>query len=79
MNHNHKAARQYSDQIHCSHCGRQWDVNDPDPPECNPVALVDKLDLMLDECETEPVVKTSSVAQRIKELRDIVHEIKSVK
>lgn len=30
----HKAVRQYSDQYHCSHCGKQWDVNDPNPPEC---------------------------------------------
>jgi hypothetical protein len=31
---NHKNARQYGDQIHCSHCVKQWDVNDIDPPEC---------------------------------------------
>lgn len=30
----HKKARQYSDQMHCAECGKQWDVNDPDPPEC---------------------------------------------
>lgn len=30
----HKNVRQYSDQYHCSSCGRQWDVNDPDPPPC---------------------------------------------
>jgi diadenosine tetraphosphate (Ap4A) HIT family hydrolase len=29
----HKA-RQYSDQLHCHICGKQWDVNDPEPPEC---------------------------------------------
>lgn len=29
----HKA-RQYSDQMHCHVCGKQWDVNDPEPPEC---------------------------------------------
>ena len=34
MTHNHKAARRHSDQYHCHHCGKQWDVNDPDPPEC---------------------------------------------
>lgn len=27
-------ARQYSDQMLCDRCGLQWDVNDPDPPEC---------------------------------------------
>ena len=26
--------RQYSDQLHCSHCGKQWDINDPEPPPC---------------------------------------------
>lgn len=31
---NHKSARQYSDQMYCSHCERTWDVNDPEPPEC---------------------------------------------
>lgn len=30
----HKNVRRYSDQYHCSECGKQWDVNDPDPPEC---------------------------------------------
>lgn len=28
-------ARQMSDQMYCE-CGRSWDVNDPDPPECEP-------------------------------------------
>lgn len=27
-------ARQYSDQTHCHVCGKQWDVNDPEPPPC---------------------------------------------
>lgn len=27
-------AKQYSDQMICSRCGLQWDVNDPDPPLC---------------------------------------------
>lgn len=31
----HKALRRYGDQYICSHCGKQWDVKDPDPPECN--------------------------------------------
>lgn len=34
MTKSHKAARQYNDQYICSHCGKQWDVNDPDPPDC---------------------------------------------
>ena len=28
-------ARQYSDQMQCSRCGLTYDVNDPDPPDCN--------------------------------------------
>lgn len=31
---NHGSVRRYGDQYHCSSCGKQWDVNDPDPPEC---------------------------------------------
>lgn len=27
-------ARQYSDQMICGKCGLQWDMNDPEPPEC---------------------------------------------
>jgi hypothetical protein len=30
----HKAVRQYSDEYQCSHCGKTWDVNDPEPPPC---------------------------------------------
>lgn len=29
-------ARVIGDQYHCDSCGLQWDLNDPDPPECNP-------------------------------------------
>ena len=27
-------ARQYGDQMICAACGLNWDVNDPEPPEC---------------------------------------------
>ncbi len=30
----HKNVRRYSDQYHCSDCGRQWDIDDPEPPQC---------------------------------------------
>lgn len=30
-------AYQMNDQMMCGKCGLQWDVNDPDPPECKPV------------------------------------------
>jgi hypothetical protein len=29
-------AVQMSDQMVCGQCGLQWDVNDPEPPECVP-------------------------------------------
>lgn len=30
-------ARQYGDQMICAPCGLNWDVNDPEPPECRKV------------------------------------------
>lgn len=30
----HKNVRRYGDQYHCSECCRQWDINDPEPPQC---------------------------------------------
>lgn len=30
----HKKLKRYSDQYHCDHCGKTWDVNDPYPPGC---------------------------------------------
>ena len=38
----HKNARRYGDQIHCAHCGKQWDVNDPEPPGCSSGELFTK-------------------------------------
>ena len=32
------SARQFSDQMQCAKCGLCWDMNDPEPPECKPVA-----------------------------------------
>jgi len=31
---NHRSVRRYGDQYHCAECGKQWDHDDPDPPEC---------------------------------------------
>lgn len=31
----HKKAIQQSDQMFCAWCGKAWDVNDPNPPECS--------------------------------------------
>ena len=30
---NHRT-RRYGDTIECYKCGKQWDVDDPDPPSC---------------------------------------------
>ena len=30
----HKKAIRVNDQYHCAECGRQWDVSDPEPPDC---------------------------------------------
>jgi len=30
----HKKLRRYSDQNYCAECGKQWDINDPEPPVC---------------------------------------------
>lgn len=32
---NHKSPIQLSDEMLCSYCGKTWDVNDNDPPECS--------------------------------------------
>jgi len=29
-------ARRYNDQMQCNECSLYWDVDDPEPPECNP-------------------------------------------
>jgi len=34
MTNEHKKPRQDSDMMSCSHCGKQWDVSDPEPPAC---------------------------------------------
>ena len=26
--------RRYGDQLHCHVCGKQWDIDDPEPPQC---------------------------------------------
>ena len=30
----HKNVRRYGDEYHCSSCGKQWSIDDQDPPEC---------------------------------------------
>lgn len=34
-------AYQVNDQMLCGQCGLQWDVNDPEPPGCQPVDLAE--------------------------------------
>lgn len=28
------STKRYGDQFQCWRCGRSWDTNDPDPPDC---------------------------------------------
>lgn len=42
-------AKQYSDQMICGKCGLQWDMNDPDPPECRDVTKPEEKDQARDE------------------------------
>lgn len=30
----HSKTRRHGDQYHCAACGKQWDHDDPEPPEC---------------------------------------------
>lgn len=30
----HRSVRRYGDEYHCSSCGKQWSIDDPEPPEC---------------------------------------------
>ena len=30
----HRSVRRYGDEYHCSACGKQWGIDDPDPPPC---------------------------------------------
>ena len=30
----HRSVRRYGDEYHCSSCGKQWSIDDQDPPEC---------------------------------------------
>lgn len=34
-------ARQVNDEMHCGRCGYQWDIKDPEPPQCkNPCEVL---------------------------------------
>lgn len=30
----HRSVRRYGDQYHCAECGKQWSIDDQDPPDC---------------------------------------------
>ena len=30
----HRSVRRYGDEYHCFACGKQWSIDDPEPPEC---------------------------------------------
>ena len=31
---NHKRPWRHNDQMYCAECGKSWDIDDPEPPEC---------------------------------------------
>ena len=45
-------AYERGDQWFCDQCGITWDMNDDDPPECNPVV---KAGILIHRGNTEPV------------------------
>ena len=30
----HRSLRRYGDEYHCSSCGKQWSIDDNEPPPC---------------------------------------------
>lgn len=30
----HRSVRRYGDEYHCSSCGKQWSIDDNEPPPC---------------------------------------------
>ena len=30
----HRSLRRYGDEYHCSACGKQWSIDDNEPPPC---------------------------------------------
>lgn len=30
----HRSVRRYGDDYHCSSCGKQWSIDDNEPPPC---------------------------------------------
>ena len=60
-------ARQYSDQMICAPCGLNWDVNDPEPPECRKnikraIARVAKIEEEAAPLKSLPVMLPDEVA-----------------
>ena len=50
-------ARQYGDQMICAPCGLNWDVNDPEPPECRKNIKRAAAKVAKFEAETKPKAK----------------------
>lgn len=41
--HEHKRVAVHGDQMNCKDCGRWWDANDPDPPQCPATYVAEKM------------------------------------
>lgn len=57
-------AQQFSDQMICHKCGLIWDMNDPDPPECQRKNIASRK-----PPKTQPVVVTTTEQEDTNGLR----------
>lgn len=66
----HRNPHRQGDQLHCGHCGKQWDVNDPEPPSC--ISWPDKIrnDLNLRRHCCNSTCRQDEIANDMKRLCD---------
>lgn len=71
----HRNPVRRGDQIECGHCGKQWDVNDPEPPECIswPAKVRQQLNLRRYCCNS--TCQSDAVAQDIARLCDALEHV----
>lgn len=65
MSKEHKV-RRFNDQYHCHVCGRQWDIDDTDPPECIDRRTTD---------EEAAKVRTRRRIEEIREMLQVKHDL----
>ncbi len=60
-------ARQYSDQMMCDRCTLVWDMNDPEPPDCENFVVPVEFEKQQDSASKGP--RYSASAEAVKHLR----------